>query len=239
MGNTHRSCVGLEIIILVSLGFFIVIIKCYCIKRIIRVLLIYCYYLYVLDVFENLETSWNFLKILASLKIFYCILVMEAGRVERLRQISHVFTCLFVVLDQLQCTYFKWILILNKFQGEVVFFMKEKWIWRRKCPENWFVLKQSKGCFLFMNNQWIRKGKNVLIIVVCIACENICFSSLFTAGDVLHRGTSTTQWQKFHIDKANQCLDNKSGSHGVPNVNLSNFTCLVVDFGKVLCSSAN
>ena len=53
-----------------------------------------------------LETSWKFLKILASPKIFYCILIMEAGRVERLRQ-SHLFACLFVVLDQLQCPYFK------------------------------------------------------------------------------------------------------------------------------------
>ena len=40
-------------------------------------------------------------------------------------------------------------------------------------------------------------------------------------------------------DDANQCLHNKSGSHGVPNTNLSNFACLLVDFGKVLCSSAN
>ena len=39
-------------------------------------------------------------------------------------------------------------------------------------------------------------------------------------------------------DDANQCLHNKSGSHGVPNINLSNFMCLLVDFGKVLCSSA-
>ena len=32
----------------------------------------------------------------------------------------------------------------------------------------------------------------------------------------------------------------KCGSHGVPNINLSNiFTCLLVDFGKVLCSPAN
>ena len=56
---------------------------------------------------------------------------------------------------------------------------------------------------------------------------------------VFHRRTSTTQRQKFHIDNANQCLDNKSGSQGVPNVNLSNFTCLLVNFGKVLCSSTN
>ena len=45
--------------------------------------------------------------------------------------------------------------------------------------------------------------------------------------------------QKFHTDDVNQCLHNKSGSHGVPNVNLSSFTCLMVDFGKMLCSSAN
>ena len=34
-------------------------------------------------------------------------------------------------------------------------------------------------------------------------------------------------------------LHNKSGSHGVPNINLSIFMCLMVDFGKVLCSSAD
>ena len=72
-----------------------------------------------------------------------------------------------------------------------------------------------------------------------IACENIRFSSLFAARDVSRGGTSATQRQKFHTDDANQCLHNKSGSHGVPNINLSNFTCLLVDFGKVLCSSAN
>ena len=72
-----------------------------------------------------------------------------------------------------------------------------------------------------------------------IACENIRFPSLFTIGDVSRRGTSATQGQKFHIDDANQCLHNKSGSHGVPNIFLSNFMCLLVDFGVVLCSCAN
>ena len=57
--------------------------------------------------------------------------------------------------------------------------------------------------------------------------------------DVSRRGTSATQRQKFHADDVNQCLLNKSGSHGVPNANLFNFTFLLVDFGKVLCSSAN
>ena len=51
--------------------------------------------------------------------------------------------------------------------------------------------------------------------------------------------TSATQRQVFHTVDANQCLHNKSGSHGVPNKNLSNFTCLLVYFGKLLCSSAN
>ena len=72
-----------------------------------------------------------------------------------------------------------------------------------------------------------------------VTCENIRFSSLFAAGDVSRGETSATQQQKFHTDDANQCLHNKSGSHGVPNINLSNFTCLMVDFGIVLCSSPN
>ena len=72
-----------------------------------------------------------------------------------------------------------------------------------------------------------------------LACENIRFSSLFAAGDVSRGGTSATQRQKFRTDDANQCLLNKSGSHGVPNANLFNFTFLLVHFGKVLCSSAN
>ena len=64
------------------------------------------------------------------------------------------------------------------------------------------------------------------------------FSPLFAAKDVSRGGKSATQRQKFHTDDANLCLHNNSGSHGVPTVNLSNFTCLMVDFGKVLCSPA-
>ena len=33
-------------------------------------------------------------------------------------------------------------------------------------------------------------------------------------------------------------LHDKSGSHGVPNIIWSYFSCLLVDFGIVLCSSA-
>ena len=72
-----------------------------------------------------------------------------------------------------------------------------------------------------------------------LACENIRFSSLFAAGNVSRGGTSATQRQKFHTSDANQWLHNKSGSHGVPNIDLSSFKCLLVGFGKVLCSSAN
>ena len=50
---------------------------------------------------------------------------------------------------------------------------------------------------------------------------------------------SATQRQEFHTDDANQRLHSKSGSHGVPKINLPNFTCLQVDFGIVLCSCAN
>ena len=41
--------------------------------------------------------------------------------------------------------------------------------------------------------------------------------------DASRRGTSATRRKKFHADEVNQCLHNKSGSHGVPNANLFNF----------------
>ena len=34
-------------------------------------------------------------------------------------------------------------------------------------------------------------------------------------------------------------LHSKYGSHGVPKINLLDFMFLLVDYGKVLCSSAN
>ena len=40
-----------------------------------------------------------------------------------------------------------------------------------------------------------------------VACENICFSSLFAAGDVSRGGTSATQRQKFHTDDAKSFLN--------------------------------
>ena len=49
------------------------------------------------------------------------------------------------------------------------------------------------------------------------------FSSLIAAEGRFARGTSATQRQKFHTDDVNQCLHNKSGSHGLPNANLFNF----------------
>ena len=73
---------------------------------------------------------------------------------------------------------------------------------------------------------------NLLDKINFLAFENISFSMLFTAGDVLRGGTSATQRQKFHTDDANQCLLNKSGSHGVPNVNLFNFRFLLVNLVK-------
>ena len=72
-----------------------------------------------------------------------------------------------------------------------------------------------------------------------LACENSCLSLLITADDILRRGTSAPQRQKFHIDDINQCLCNKCSSQGVPNVDLFDFMSLLVDYGKVLCSSRN
>ena len=70
----------------------------------------------------------------------------------------------------------------------------------------------------------IKTSTNLTSAASLLACENIRLSSRFTAGDVSRGGTSATQRQKFHTDDANQCLHNKSDSHGAPNINLSNFT---------------
>ena len=72
-----------------------------------------------------------------------------------------------------------------------------------------------------------------------IACKNSRPSSLLFARDVSPEGKSTHYRQKYHTDDVNQCLHNKSGSQRAPNVNLFNFMSLLVDYGKVLFSSAN
>ena len=75
---------------------------------------------------------------------------------------------------------------------------------------------------------------------IFLACERQTFLLRSSPlRDVSLGGTSATQQQKFHTDDVNQCLHNKSDSHGISNANLFNFTFLLVDFGKVLCSSAN
>ena len=58
------------------------------------------------------------------------------------------------------------------------------------------------------------------------------------AGDVSRGGTSATRRQKFHTDDVNQCLRNICGSHGVSHPNLFKFMFFLVDFTKVLFSSA-
>ena len=97
--------------------------------------------------------------------------------------------------------------------------------------------------YMFISNTTTLHASHFLIqlltVTAWLACGNIHFSSLFVAVDVSRGGTSATQQQKFHTDDVIQCLHNKCSSHGVPNTNLSNFMCLLVDFGKVLCLSAN
>ena len=87
-------------------------------------------------------------------------------------------------------------------------------------------------CHTFMTTVWTPPvNLNAQHKIILVACER--------QRDVLRGGTSATQRQKFHTDDVNQCLHNKSGSHGVSNANLFNFTFLLVDFGKVWCSSVN
>ena len=102
------------------------------------------------------------------------------------------------------------------------FFLLNTWI-VSECVADGQTLQLNCGC----------------ITLIWLACENSRFSTLLAAWDVSQGGTAVTQWQKFHTDDINQCLHNKFGSRGVPNANMFNFTFLLVDFGKVLCSFAN
>ena len=83
-----------------------------------------------------------------------------------------------------------------------------------------------------------------LLITICCCCQKSVSLRKHLFLLVRHswgRFARRNIWnsaRQFHTDDANQCLHNKSGSHGVPNIKLSNFMCLLVDFGKVLCSSA-
>ena len=72
-----------------------------------------------------------------------------------------------------------------------------------------------------------------------VARKNICFSLLYRRWGCLAQRNVCDSVTEIPYWWYIQSLHNKSGSHGVPNITLSNFTCLIVDFGKVLCSSAN
>ena len=56
-----------------------------------------------------------------------------------------------------------------------------------------------------------------------LSCQYGRFSLLLAARDVSPGGTSGLQLHKFHTDDVNQCLHYKSGSYGVPDVNLFDF----------------
>ena len=72
-----------------------------------------------------------------------------------------------------------------------------------------------------------------------LACKNSCLSSLFATfiGHFTGREICTLATE-FHTGDIDQCL-HKSGSNGVPNVNLFDFKFLLGDYGKVLCSAGN
>ena len=128
-----------------------------------------------------------------------------------------------------------WYLIINS---------KDPSLWSSKRRRK-VVILLGHGYKLIMpqENSWLEHishlGWKNMVVILHDSLRKHPFLLALRRWDVSRGGTSATQRQKFHTDDADQCLHNKSGSHGVPNTNLSNFTCLLVDFGKVLCSSAN
>ena len=131
-------------------------------------------------------------------------------------------------------------LTLSKRDSKFYFFTCKNWIAVELTPVAFFTVTVILiSLMLGLSFVTFVLAMSVFIYRCGPACENSRFSSLFGAGEVARGGTSATQRQKFHTDDVKQCLHNKSGIHGVPNASLFNFKLLLVDFGKVLCSSAN
>ena len=79
-------------------------------------------------------------------------------------------------------------------------------------------------------------GKSQYFVFFQIACEYSRFSLLLAAMGVSPGETSATVAATeigidLHTDGVNQCLHNKSGCHGVPNVNLFDFMFLQANYG--------
>jgi len=91
-------------------------------------------------------------------------------------------------------------------------------------------LKEKNGILVYSGQHFSVKisfcnSQNAPFRKKHIACELQTFLLRSSPlSDTSRGGTSATQRQKFHTDEVNQCLLNKSGSHGVPNANLFNFT---------------
>ena len=86
---------------------------------------------------------------------------------------------------------------------------------------------------------YIQGTKKVIFTACHLGKLKLAYTSRSTPRSVQTLSVDQPLFQALHTDEVNQCLRNKSCSHGVQNANLFDFTFLLVDFGKVLCSSAN
>ena len=70
-----------------------------------------------------------------------------------------------------------------------------------------------------------------------VACKSSCLSSLLVAQGILPGGMFVPQRQKLHTDDINQCL--QLCIRNLVAMGFQMFMFLLIDYGKVLCSSAN
>ena len=147
-------------------------------------------------------------------------------------------SCIFVFL-----AYFSICLLVLKFGGNLTASMldlnQQQCAWFRICRLHYFCGRGHQKIVWVMMLINITEesikfiGRKYMQARHVIACERQTFLLRSSPlRDFTQGGTSANQWQKFHTDDVNQCLPNKSGSHGVPNADLFNCTFLLVDFGK-------
>ena len=82
------------------------------------------------------------------------------------------------------------------------------------------LLRTFFACHFFLSVLIVAKTR---LFRTNVSCEYSRFSLFLAARNVSPGGTSGPHWHKFHTDDVNQCLHYKSGSYGVPDVNLFDF----------------
>ena len=87
--------------------------------------------------------------------------------------------------------------------------------------------------FFLKELTWLQTSNlNTVNTHLCTKPANTAISPSSSLQETFHQEERLWLSDRNSILMTNQCLPNKPGSHGVPNVNLFDFMFLLVDYGK-------